>query len=360
MLSALVVVLLALVGAELVLRSGVHTPPDDWPHVWDPLLSDTYEIREAIPGLEPRTSRVTTNALGLRGADVDPESPGDVILTLGGSVTECLLLDDRDTWPARLQAQLRDTGRRVTVLNGGRSGQATVDYTLHALEVVPRLRPTTLIAMPGANDLQAAMEERYFPVDLSDPGQRARMKAAAYPATRNDAIAELRAGHIRWMLTRPRATRDMTGFYRGMKERRAAAPKVEAIPDLALLESLYRANLELLVSAVGKTEGTELVLLTHPHLWKPEMAPEEAAATWGGYTCMNCAAPRYFAAAAIADGLSRLNGITQEVCAATGTRCVDVDGGVPRTLQHFYDGAHLTAEGAAAVADVVARALETR
>lgn len=358
LLGALVVVLLGLVGAEVWLRASIHAPPADWPFVWDPLLADEYRITEEIPGLAPRTAHVTTNALGLRGPDADPAAPGDVVLTLGGSVTECLLLDDGDTWPARLQARLPAGG--PTVLNGGRSGQATVDYTLHALEVVPRLRPSLVLAMPGANDLQAAMEERYFPVDLDDPAQRARMKAAAYPSSRAETIELLRTGYLRWMLARPRSSRDITGFYRTMKERRGAAPKLTSIPDLALLESVYAANLRLLVEAVARTEGTELVLLTHPHLWKPRMSEAEAAATWGGYTCMNCATPRYYAAEVIAQALGRLNGITRAVCAETGTRCIDVDAGVPRTLEHFYDGAHLTAAGADRVAAVVAEALEER
>ncbi|MBK6531982.1 MAG: hypothetical protein IPF99_20965 [Deltaproteobacteria bacterium] len=64
-----------------------------------------------VLGLEPRRVVVRTNALGLRGDDLDladHQTPSR--RHLGGSVTECLLLDDADmaAAPAR-----RPSGARI-------------------------------------------------------------------------------------------------------------------------------------------------------------------------------------------------------------------------------------------------------
>lgn len=345
-----------LVGGELVLRTSMYPPaePADWPFVWPPLERHLYAIDEPVPGLGVTEALVTTSTLGLRADELDlSDHSRPRVLALGGSVTECLLLGDADAWPRQLQEELGERGLDVWVGNGGRSGQATVDYTLHMLELVPRLQPELVIVMPGANDLQAAMEERYFPVDLSDAGQRQRMAARAYPDDRAPVIEELGLSYLSFQVRRWRETprTEVGGFYRAMKERRGAAEHSASLPDADLLKEIYQANVELLVEAAG---DVPVLLLTHPHLWKPQLSPEEAAATWGGYTCMNCATPVYYSADVVAGTLAALNRRTLDVCAAGPARCFDLDAAIDRSLDNFYDGAHLTSAGASRVAAALA------
>ncbi len=354
LLVGLLLILVGLFGGELWLRATVHPPASvDWPYLWPPLERHVYAVDASLPGLEPTEALVTTNALGLRGDELDLADGRPRILTLGGSVTECLLLDDGDTWPHKLQQELLKRGIDAWVGNGGRSGQATVDYTLHVLELVPRLHPDLVIVMPGANDLQAAMEDRYFPVDLADAGQRQRMASSAYPPDRSERIEELQISYLAFELRRRAATprTEIGGFYRAMKERRAAAAHLDELPDAALLLEIYRANVELLAVAA---RDTPLLLLTHPHLWKPDLSADEAAATWGGYSCMSCPAPVYYSAAVVAGTLGALNQQTLAVCARGSARCFDLDAAIDRSLDNFYDGAHLTAAGSARVAAALA------
>ncbi len=356
LLTILVLLLVGLIGGEVVLRASIHPPPDaaEWPFVWPPLDRHVYAIDAPVPGLGVTEALVTTSSLGLRADEIDLSNHDRPrVLTLGGSVTECLLLDDADTWPRQLQDELSDRGIDAWVGNGGRSGQATVDYTLHVLALAPRLQPDLIVVMPGANDLQAAMEERYFPVDLSDPSQRQRMADRAYPGDRPARIEELGLSFLAFELRRRRQAprTEVGGFYRAMKERRGAAEHRDVLPDAALLEEIYRANVELLVEAAG---DVPVLLLTHPHLWKPDLAPDEAAATWGGYTCLSCPDPAYYSADVVAGTLGALNRQTLDVCATGPARCFDLDAAIDRSLQHFYDGAHLTQAGAARVAEALA------
>jgi len=356
LLAVLLLLLVGIVVAELGLRASIHPPPDpaDWPYVWPPLERHVYSVDAPIPGLESTESLVTTSALGLRADELDLADTRPRILTLGGSVTECLMLADADAWPRALQDALGDAGIEAWVGNGGRSGQATIDYTLHVLALAPKLRPDLIIVMPGANDLQAAMEERYFPVDLSDPAQRQRMADRAYPADRVERIEELQISYLGFELTRRLATprTEIGGFYKAMKERRGgAATHRDSLPDADLLREIYRANVELLVQAAG---DVPVLLLTHPHLWKAGLSAEEAAATWGGYTCMNCPNPAYYSAAVVAGTLGALNQQTLAVCADSPARCFDLDSAIDRSLDNFYDGAHLTAVGAGRVATALA------
>jgi lysophospholipase L1-like esterase len=355
LLSVLLLVLGSFVGGELWLRSSVHPPPDpaDWPYLWPPLERHVYAVDEAVPGLAPGESLVTTNALGLRADELDLGDSRTRILTLGGSVTECLMLSDADAWPRRLQDALAARGHDVWVGNGGRSGQATVDYTLHVLELLPKLKPDLVIVLPGANDLQAAMEDRYFPVDLNDPAQRARMAAAAYPSDRIERIELLQTSYLSYELQRragaPRT--EIGGFYRAMKQRRAEAQHQGVLPDADLLQEIYAANVAVLAEAAG---DTPLLLMTHPHLWKPDLSPDEAAATWGGYTCLSCPKPAYYSAEVVAGTLGALNRETLAACKGGPAHCFDLDSVIARSLTNFYDGAHLTAAGAEQVATALA------
>ncbi|MBN93979.1 MAG: hypothetical protein CL928_07885, partial [Deltaproteobacteria bacterium] len=126
---------------ERRLRAEIHPPSDaaTWPFLWEPLKEYVYELSPDLVGLEPGTRRFRTNSLGLRGPELDPSEDPVRILTLGGSVTECALLADGSTWPDQLQRLLSNglLRRPIWVGNGGKSGQALVDYEVHARSLVP-------------------------------------------------------------------------------------------------------------------------------------------------------------------------------------------------------------------------------
>ena len=93
------------------------------------------------------------NSLGLRGPELPTDTSIIRILCVGGSTTECTLLNDGDTWPDVLAAELQRTGHRVWVGNAGRDGLSTFGQ----LELLPgllaRVRPHYVLLLNGPNDM---------------------------------------------------------------------------------------------------------------------------------------------------------------------------------------------------------------
>tara|TARA_Y100001968_G_scaffold268098_1_gene258312 strand:+ start:554 stop:1705 length:1152 start_codon:yes stop_codon:yes gene_type:complete len=349
---------------ERQLRAQIHPPSDaaTWPFLWEPLKEYVYESGPDLVGLEPGVRHFRSSSLGLRGPELDPSTDPIRILTLGGSVTECALLADGSTWPDRLQQMLSEALPQdpIWVGNGGKSGHAVLDYEVHARTLVPALRPDIVVVMPGGNDLQAHAEDRYFPADLSDQSVLKRYQSLLYQPQGANSIAQLQLGY-RQFLKRVRQSRhviNIGSFYKRMRQTRTAAVKLPELPDFDLLSKLYASNLERLLQALRAAGVGEVVLATHPFLWSEQLSAEQQASLWAGYSCMNCATPRYYSAAALASGLRRLNELTLAACAAhQDVICADVEPAVPKTLANFYDDAHLQPAGAVRVAKVVAEAL---
>ncbi|MGB0681089.1 MAG: SGNH/GDSL hydrolase family protein [Magnetovibrionaceae bacterium] len=99
------------------------------------------------------TSRYTRDEHGLRG---DYSGPDQIdILTIGGSTTNELLIDDAETWTARLGADLRASGYDLTVANAGVDGQSTFGHLKNFELWFPKIRglaPKLIIAYVGIND----------------------------------------------------------------------------------------------------------------------------------------------------------------------------------------------------------------
>ncbi|MBN94967.1 MAG: hypothetical protein CL928_13020, partial [Deltaproteobacteria bacterium] len=217
-----------------------------------------------------------------------------------------------------------------------------------------------VVVMPGGNDLQVHIEDRYFPVDLNDGAVLERYRSALYPSQGASAIRELRASYRQFAKRAAdrREVMNIGAFYGRMRGARAAAETKPELPDFDLLSKLYASNLERLLHALRGAGVRGVVLATHPFLWSDQLSDQERAVLWAGYSCMNCPTPSYYSATALARGLGRLNEATLAACAAhEDVVCADVEPAVPKTLDNFYDDAHLQPAGAARVAQVVADAI---
>jgi lysophospholipase L1-like esterase len=106
--------------------------------------------------------RVHINALGLRGPEIErTPPPGRTrILALGDSMTFGYYLEEDETWPAQLEALLRERGRDVEVVNGGSGGWSIASETLFLEERALALAPAHVIVAFCANDI----------ADLDRPG----------------------------------------------------------------------------------------------------------------------------------------------------------------------------------------------
>jgi lysophospholipase L1-like esterase len=356
--GALIALILATVigsvALELHLRASIRPPPNPQQHVYlyKPLTRVRVQISEDVPGLPKRETLFTTNALGVRGDELDlADKSVFKIMTLGGSVTECMALDDEDAWPRRLQTELQaGSDQRIWVGNAGRSGAMTLDYIAHAQILLPVFEPDVVIVMPGGNDLQAIAEGRYFPLDLEQPTVLARYAAALYTDYPIDLLEPLYiyAAYERLVSTQ---VQDLAPLYQKMKRARFAAKKLPAFEDFDEALDIYRSNLRSLYTTLRRLHGPpQIILMTHPFLWAEGMGKAEEQALWAGYTCMDCPNRRFYAHEALAAGLRSINRETLALCENMNLKCFDLEPRVPKTLENFYDDGHLKEAGARLVA----------
>ena len=345
--------------AEAAFRWSISEPVAPFPYVWPPKFHQKVSIERPVPGLQPRETTFTTNALGLRGEELNIHADENVttIMTLGGSVTECLLLNDWDAWPYIVQTHLSDaTGKDVWVGNAGRSGQNTLDYVAHAQVLVPAIDPDIVVVMPGGNDLQAAAEDRLLPLNVLDPTVLRNFASKLYQPAAAQAFEAMEPSYTLFLLKQRihPSTVEYSEFYRAMKSARFNSPKLDQIPDLEDHLETYRNNLDQLVEAISRLDGPKLVLMTHPFLWKDDMPDEELRTLWAGYSCMACDDRVFYSRQALRDALEAFNAVTLDVCNESGLPCFDLEPAVGKNLGHFYDDAHLTAAGSQHVGRLVA------
>lgn len=97
------------------------------------------------------------NGLGFRG----PEWPADgkkylTLITVGGSPTECHLLDDQHTWSFLLGQKLGDSLKNVWVNNAGMDGHSTYGHLIMLNDHVKKLKPSVVMFLTGVNDVETS------------------------------------------------------------------------------------------------------------------------------------------------------------------------------------------------------------
>lgn len=370
LLAALFLAALAGAAAELALRE--LWPPARRAYVWPPGLETVHEPDPALlPGVSG-TARLSIGSHGLRAGELDARDALR-IAAVGGSTTECLFLDEDETWCALLARALerRLSVARVWVGNAGRSGHTTREHRVqveHVLEHVPGL--DAVIVLAGINDLgrRLARDEGFEPLTVVDGAARLELRRAAFvllplgedpdgPLADRFALARaLKVAKDRALAGRARDDAFDVGLYRFWRANRAAATtRRERLPDLAGALAEFRANLAH-AARLARGRGVALVLATQPSLYRAGLAPEIEARLWmGGVGAFqHRAGAEYYATAALAEGLAAYAREVRELCAREGIPCVDLAAELGGDPTFFYDDVHFTEEGARAAA----RALE--
>lgn len=98
---------------------------------------------------------------GLRGKYRDPSSID--ILTIGGSTTNEILINEGKTWSDRLGQEFAEAHRPMVVVNAGVDGQSTVGH-LKVFDLwfpkIPNFKPRYILAYIGINDLSHLVSDQ--------------------------------------------------------------------------------------------------------------------------------------------------------------------------------------------------------
>ena len=373
----------ALVTAEICLRL---TAPVGF-YVWPPNHRAAFN---PAPGVMPGVTGVSQfiiSADGIRGRRLTT-SDGHRILVVGGSTSECLYLDQREAWPAIVETSLQEAlGRSdIWVGNVGKSGHSTRDHRLQVARLLDQLpRIDTVILLVGINDMMLRLRRDldYRPLAEESPEYHRRLERHAFAVRRTSRLSPPLAGDpaFPWSahtalgsllhnasivagLTEPSWANDVQdsagSFYVGNRRRRQRAAAILAAPpdlDTALIE--YAENLQFII-ADAQRRDTDVVLITQPSLYGPDLPPTLRELLWFGRVNGRGPGNVYYSVDALATALGRYNETLLAVCATARIGCIDLAAKLPKDTTVFFDDVHFNEAGARQVAmTVVAHLLDT-
>jgi lysophospholipase L1-like esterase len=340
-------------------------------YVWPPNFRHTFRPEPGLIHGVGTPSELTINSFGMRG-DVPPDEGRYRLLTIGGSTTICVYLDDAKAWPYLLQQRLRDAlgPESVWVGNVGRPGHSTAEHVLQVdklLQQPPEV--DALVLLIGINDLLMSLSNTTGAPARVDPDPRAMLRRAfsVFPDWDEDSpwylrnavgrLIRLRGWHPMPFQKEGIYAMDEKGrFVEMLREyRRAAASFRPAPPDLSAALSGYTRNVNAIIDLAEKA-GVRVIFLTQPTLWAPEMTRAERDLLWAGGPNFFHLKPgaKYYSAEALAGAMKTYNDALLEVCREREAECVDMASEFPRNTTVFYDDAHFTEAGSAMLAQRLA------
>jgi len=269
------------------------------------------------------------------------------VLCIGGSTTECLYLDDQETWPDLLGDRLAAVRgpESVWVGNVGISGFKARDHLEFAQTSELMNRVDLLVVLVGVNDLLSAVVTEA--PEFARPPVAAEI-AAPRPLIRRSRLLGLarrdfgRSDHGSVLVE------DAAGqMYMLRRLDRAAAQIEDVLPDLEGALANYSGTVEEMIF-VCRQRGVEPVFISQPVLWKSDLSAEAASLLWMGWLTDD----RYVSAGCLREGMDRFNDELRAVCGRNGVGFVDASS-MHGDESLFYDDCHYNEAGARALADVV-------
>ncbi|HVN81607.1 MAG TPA: GDSL-type esterase/lipase family protein, partial [Terriglobia bacterium] len=340
-------------------------------YIWPPHMYAVFDpIRSLYVGIS-RRARFIVNSDGFRG---DERSPNDHIrlLTIGGSSTECSMLDQTETWPYLLQKELSmQMAARVWVGNAGRSGDTSRNHVV-AMKYLPLegLKIDLVILLPGINDLSKRLsrDTQYDPSYMDRPGTEEELIAQTFqgsfridpndPFYKRTAIWQtlmrlrpiLRRGHVQ-----DKVGRNLSVW---RSHRQGASEYRNELPDLASALDEYSSNISRIID-LGRRHRVQIVFMTQPYLWRSNLAADENALLWFGGVgdFQQFEHQPYYTVRALIRGMDMYNDRLKQVCRQQEVPCFDLASLIPSNTTAFYDDVHFNEGGARQVAHHVANYL---
>jgi lysophospholipase L1-like esterase len=374
-------VLAGLAVSAVVLRAGFPAP--ETCSILQPSSETIFHpLQGVMPGVSA-TGHVRVNSRGFRGDEIGAQHKF-LAVAVGGSTTECLVLDQERSWPYRLQRLLNERrgNAEAWVGNVGRSGIGTREHLMQLPWIFSSLpRVDLLIVLTGGNDLLRRLgeDDAYDPDFLSRPDAESRLISRAfsvYPRRRDAAMplykkTELWA-RLSWLKSSieralwPHQVQDAAGkVYVQWRRNRAQATAIrERLPDMGAALAEYSRNLSRIIDT-AQGRGARLLFLTQPALWRKDLAAELRSLLWlGGVGDFQNPKVRteYYSVEALAEGMRLYNDALRELCASRGVECFDLASRLSPDTSVFYDDLHFNDAGSERVAGLLANHLagETR
>src|SRR5437870_8412492 len=308
---------------------------------WAPYTHWIISVEEGLPGVSG-IIRFNTNNMGFRGSDlVIPKPPDEFrIFMVGGSTTECFILDDSQAINAVLQnelGKLEHSGRTIKVYNAGRAGDKTVDHIAMIAHRLVHLEPDMIIVFAGINDLRP-----YDYLHLYNK-QRERLSFSRLVVLASTEFqVPRRLYYLLSRYQRPFGAVTAVSHVKEMVRIRRKAPLANEIP--ADNTAPYRDNL-ITIAGVARAHGVRLVYMTQQETWNSRVDPQVEQWQWGLY---DPGAGKTYRADLEDTALEALNDVMRQVAVNQQIPLYDLRKILPQSTEFFMDDAHFNVRGAQA------------
>jgi len=306
-------------------------------------VSRTFDVSNLYGGVS--RARYTRDRHGLRGRYEDPSRID--ILTIGGSTTNQLYIDDELTWQAVMTNEFRTAKIKLTVVDAAVDGQSSLGH-IAAIDrwfpLIPGLKPRFVLAYVGINDMAVSGAANYDSMQSPELSRRIR-----YLFVNNSALYNLYRT-VRGMI-RAREAKLIHGKspYDGVLWEKAY-PMNERKPaskELAKRLDEYKARLEILIGKI-RGLGARAIIVTQPAAmfrlrggWVFGIRGKDGKISTGFYEI-----------------LTAINDVSMTVCREKGAVCVDLGRELQFEDGDFYDNVHNTPQGTAKIGRYLYRSLK--
>lgn len=343
--------------SEFILRLAAK--PQNRYYLWLPSKKSVFK---PYPGIMPGIDNLTvfqTNSDGVRGDELTSRHSLR-ILTVGGSATECLYVDQQKSWPHLLQKKLSSFYKEdIWVGNIGRSGLSTIANVIELKYLLPQYNKIDLIiSLAGFNDFQSTLLNTYILNSQKGEQEKISMVFAAHPLKAQAGFYEKSA---LWQFLQKsidyysRRNKDIVedsvgSWYLGARNaRKRASEAIDNLPDLSVSLKIFEDNINAMIDLAQK-RSIRIIFITQPYLWNKNLTSAQKGLLWFGFTSDK---KKYYSVSALASGMKEFNSKLIEVCKRRNVEYIDLENLLPQDTTVFYDDVHFNNSGCLKVADVI-------
>ncbi len=360
-------ILLALFIAEILLRIF----STDQLYVWQPDLRHTFYPDTAIIQGVDGEKHFSINKNGMRGEVF--RSGNDNYLCIGGSTTECLYLDDKETWWHILQQELNKRAKEKIIIGSiGKSGTTTREHYIQMKYFAPKVKHLKgVIIMCGLNDLMIRLSrDSLFEKDFQFTKQAEDSLASKIFLSNHKHKAcwrklmifklfqrfyhHIKPGGVKWLIQDDRGG----SVKQWRQNRQQASVLIDSLPDLSNALEEYSRNIHLFIDEARK-QNLDITFINQAAMYRDSMNAYEKGLLWMGGIGNFQSEPGhpYYSSFALRKGLALYNQKLVEVCSMRNVKLVDIESALPRDTSAFYDDCHLNENGAKILGEYLSGAM---
>lgn len=319
-----------------------------WPANYSTILTPDSLL---LPGVR-NESIFTTSSIHARSREILPNDSIKII-ALGGSTTECLYLDQNETWTALLEKKLNLDSFHFWVGNFGKSGLSII-HNIEQLNILPINKKyiSIVIVLVGNNDLMTFLKHG---LDHYREGINYENEFYFNSATY---LLLKKTNNLISVITKKDMDliQDSRGeIYKKWREYRQSADLIYNLPfDLSDALLIYKQRIKKLIT-LCKNANLSLLLVSQPVLYTAQLDDYSSSLVWAGGKgeFQKGKAEGYFSIESLEKGINQFNRVLIETAMEENVYFLDAASQLPKDTSVFYDDCHFNEAGSEKLAQLI-------